>query len=96
MIPFDKFGIKCIVWNLQGSEHHAAQLDGSWRTLVKTLNNMRLMAKADIVTNAEECAEELNTVAADFQQWVSNTFHPVCMHLKKESRTQKKSVYFWQ
>ncbi|XP_051232166.1 laminin subunit alpha-3 isoform X2 [Dicentrarchus labrax] len=49
-------------------ENHAAQLDGAKLQLFEKLNNLvQIMAKMDIVTKAEEHAEELNRVAAEFQ-----------------------------
>lgn len=54
---------------LQEFESDAAQLDGGKLELSKKLNYMfQIMAKVDIVTKAEEHAEELSRVAAEFQQ----------------------------
>lgn len=53
---------------LQEFERDAAQLDGGKLELSKKLNYMfQIMAKVDIV-KAEEHAEELSRVAAEFQQ----------------------------
>lgn len=54
---------------LQEFENRAAQLDGAKWKIFKTLNQIfQTMAKVDIVTKAEEHAEELNRAAAEFQQ----------------------------
>lgn len=54
---------------MQEFENHGAQLDGAKLELIKKLNIIfPIMAKVDMVTKAEEHAEELNRVAAEFQQ----------------------------
>ena len=57
------------VLTLKEFEKHAAQLDGAKLELFKKLNKLfKVMAKVDIVTKAEEHAEELNRTAAAVQQ----------------------------
>lgn len=54
---------------LQKFEGHGAQLDGAKVELIKKLNIIfPIMAKVDMVTEAEEHAEELNRVVAEFQR----------------------------
>lgn len=71
MIAVDKFEAVSffLLCKLQEFENQAAQLDGAKWELFKTLNKMfQMMAKVDIVTEAEEHAEELSRAAAAFQQ----------------------------
>lgn len=55
-----------IVCKLQEFENHAAQLDGAKLPLFKKLNDIFRMM--EIMTKAEEHAEELNREAAELQQ----------------------------
>ncbi|XP_073332501.1 laminin subunit alpha-3 [Pagrus major] len=55
--------------NKKEFESHAAQLDGAKLQLTKKLNNIfQKLSKVDIVTKAEEHAEELSRLAAELQQ----------------------------
>ncbi|XP_070764977.1 laminin subunit alpha-3 [Enoplosus armatus] len=54
-------------------ENHAAQLDGAKLELFKKLHNIfQMRTKVDIVTKAEEHAEELSRAVAEFQQVLHN------------------------
>ncbi|XP_044054261.1 laminin subunit alpha-3 isoform X2 [Siniperca chuatsi] len=53
-------------------ENPAAQLDYAKLEFIKLNNIFQIVAKVDIVTKAEEHAEELDRVAAEFQQVLHN------------------------
>lgn len=54
---------------LQGLDNDAAPLDGAKREVFKKLDNIfHLRPKVDIVTKAEEHAEQLHGAAAGFQK----------------------------
>lgn len=62
---------KCIVCKLQEFEIHTAHIDGARPELLKKFTNIfQSMTKVDIVTKAEEHAEQLKRAATEFQQWV--------------------------
>ncbi len=73
MIPQDTFwsvqtDFYCL-GKLQEFENGAGQIDGAKLELFKKLNNIfQIMAKVAIVIKAEEHAEELSRVVAEFQQ----------------------------
>lgn len=56
-------------WELQDSESHAAQMDGAKLELLTGLKSIfPITAKVNMVTEAEEHAEELHRVAAEIQR----------------------------
>lgn len=57
-----------IVWKWQEFENHAAEVDGAkWKLFQKLNNIVQMKATMGSVTKAEEHAEELSRVAAEFQ-----------------------------